>query len=415
MIKRFLFVLLCFFSISANAQISMQFEEVRLAPLSRLVLSDIAKVPFLLSQEVIEDKTVITLQTDKLKSNMSVQWLRDILYPYGYDIKIRAGLHEVVKVTRPIERGEEVFIYRPKNRSLSYLLDVCKSFIQGGKWSTDRPASAASAIAVPASPRTASESVMSSASVGSTISSKDTDVLIYEGSAQEIARLKKLIAEVDTKPAQVVIQAMLYEVSNIAKDSSALGVAGEILGGRLGINLGSVAGGPWSAFAAVGGVKAVFSALSSDTRFNAVAKPNLRLLSGASGRVSVGDETPILGAVSTSQGGVVTQSIEYRASGHILQVTPVVLDSGVELTINQQSSSFVQTTTGVNQSPTLLKREVSSRVMVDPGSFVVLGGMQETKDTGDVSGPRWFPTWAKKDTKDKSETELLLVLYVEKV
>lgn len=409
------FLLFILFSSSAYADIALQFDQIRIAPLSRVILGDVARVPFALSSDSIADQSVITVQTDKLTKPGAVSWLRDVVQPYGFDVVERGGLYHVVKAQKPLDRGEEVFIYRPAHRSMAYIMDVCKSFVTGGRWSTDRPASAGASVAVQSgSARPASEVVPAQGSAGSqTI--KDADVIVYEGSSSEIQRLRSLIAQIDIPPPQVVIQATLYEVSNISKDASAVGIAGEILGGRLGVNLGSVAAGPWSFVASIGGVKAVFSALSSDTRFKALARPNLRLSSGAKGRVSVGDETPILGAVTTTAGGAIVQSVEYRPSGHILDVTPVILDKGVELSIDQQSSSFVQTTTGVDRSPTLLKRQVSTRVMVEPGSFVVLGGMQETRTGSDTSGPDWLPKWMVQKSSDRSETELLLVLYVERV
>lgn len=399
----------------AFADVALQFDEIRLAPLSRLILGDVAKVPFALSSDVIADHAVVTIQTDKLNKSVAVSWLRDVVKPYGFDVIERGGLYTVQKSIKEVERGEEVFIYRPSHRSMSYLMDVCKSFITGGRWSTDRPSSLGAAVSIGnPGPRAASEPVPVQGSAGAqTI--RDADVIVYEGSRLEVQRLRGLLQQIDVPAPQVVIQATLYEVSNIAKDASAIGIAGEILGGRLGVNLGSVAAGPWSFAASIGGVKAVFSALASDTRFKALARPNLRLSSGAKGRVSVGDETPILGSVTTTQGGAIVQSVEYRPSGHILDVMPVILDKGVELTIDQQSSSFVQTTTGVDQSPTLLKRQVSTRVMVEPGSFVVLGGMQETRSGSDVSGPKWLPEFMNRKSADRSETELLLVLYVEKV
>jgi type II secretory pathway component GspD/PulD (secretin) len=137
---------------------------------------------------------------------------------------------------------------------MAYIMDVCKSFVVGGRWSTDRPASAGASVAVQSgSARPASEVIPAQGSAGAqTI--KDADVIVYEGSSSEIQRLRKLIAQIDIPPPQVVIQATLYEVSNIAKDASAVGIAGEILGGRLGVNLGSVAAGPWSFGASIGGV-----------------------------------------------------------------------------------------------------------------------------------------------------------------
>lgn len=414
------FVLFSSFSLADSKGSSVVFDAITPGALAKVVLGDLAGVSYILDPEVMADSSGLTIKADGLTKVGAVEWLVGVLTPRGYDIrKDIKGLVRVSKakqVTPGYEVGEESVIYRPKYRSMAYIVDLAKGFFPAGRWSFERsvtPQSTSSAVpAVGASERPA----VSAGAVGNAFSRTDLDLFIYEGTKADCKRLRAFLAEVDTKPSQVLVQAALYEVSKISKDSSAVGVAAEILGGRLGITLGGGAlSQPWSASVAVGGIRAVFSALSSDTRFKSLARPEIRLASGAQGRVSVGDETPVLGAVTTQAGGIATQSIEYRPSGHILTVTPTILEEGVELVINQQSSSFVQTTTGVNVSPTLLKREVSTRVMVDPGAFVVLGGLQENRSGADVAGPRWFPDWLKKKGDDANDTELLLVLHVQKV
>lgn len=406
---------------SDNKGSSMVFDAITPGALAKVVLGDLAGVSYVIDPEVMADAAGLTIKSDGLTKASAVEWLVGVLSSRGYDIRTdRRGSVRVSKakqVTPGYEVGEESIVYRPKYRSMAYIVDLAKGFFPSGRWSFERSVTPQTATAAPAANSASERPPVSSGAVGNAFSRTDLDVFIYEGTKADCKRLRAFLAEIDTKPAQVLVQAALYEVSKISKDSSAVAVAAEILGGRLGITLGGggATGGPWSAAVEVGGIRSVFSVLSSDTRFKSLARPEIRLASGAQGRVSVGDETPVLGAVTTQAGGSATQSIEYRPSGHILTVTPTILAEGVELVINQQSSSFVQTTTGVNVSPTLLKREVSTRVMVDPGAFVVLGGLQENRSGGDVAGPRWFPDWAKKKSDDSNETELLLVLHVQKV
>lgn len=395
---------------------SLVFDAVSPGALSKLVLGDLAGVSFVIDPEVMADMSGITVKMDVSKSS-SVEWLSSVLAPRGYELRVdQFGGYRVSKAKSKVETAEDMLIYRPRFRSMAYIVDLVKAFFPAGKWSFERSVTPSSANQG-APNTTASEQIKTgTAAVGTMFSRTDLDIFVYEGSKADCKRLRELLDQVDTKPAQVVIHAALYEVSKISKDSSAFSVAADILGGRLGINIGTGSTvGPWSGSISVGGFRAVFSALSSDTRFKSLARPEIRLASGAQGRISVGDETPILGAITTQAGGAVTQAVEYRPSGHILSVTPVILDKGVELTISQQSSSFVQTTTGVNQSPTLLKRELQTRVMVEPGSLVVLGGLQESRGGQDVSGPRWVPEWVKRQAREDNETELLLVLHVEMV
>ncbi|MBI5437639.1 MAG: hypothetical protein HY936_01565 [Nitrosomonadales bacterium] len=52
----------------------------------------------------------------------------------------------------------------------------------------------------------------------------------------------------------------------------------------------------------------------------------------------------------------------------------------VDLDISQELSSFVATTTGVNGSPTLLKRTVNSKLSIKPGEVVIFAGLNEKKN-----------------------------------
>lgn len=72
------------------------------------------------------------------------------------------------------------------------------------------------------------------------------------------------------------------------------------------------------------------------------------------------------------------------------------------------------TTTGVNGSPTLTKRELSTVVGVNPDDVVILGGLDEDKSSSDRSGLAWLP-WFKADGKATSKTEIMLMLQAQKI
>jgi len=58
-------------------------------------------------------------------------------------------------------------------------------------------------------------------------------------------------------------------------------------------------------------IDAVFSALSTDSRFKSISNPSLRVKSGSSARFSVGSDVPVLGAVQFDKAGNPIQSVEY--------------------------------------------------------------------------------------------------------
>lgn len=139
---------------------------------------------------------------------------------------------------------------------------------------------------------------------------------------------------------------------------------------------------------AVGGLDVLLSLLDQDSRFKTISRPMVRVRSGAQARFSVGQDVPVLGQATLDKNGNPVQAVEYKQSGVILTVTPDIRESVVDLDISQELSSFVATTTGVNGSPTLLKRTVNSKLSIKPGEVVIFAGLNEKKT--DETESRFF-------------------------
>lgn len=102
--------------------------------------------------------------------------------------------------------------------------------------------------------------------------------------------------------------------------------------------------------------------------------------------------------------------MDYKPSGIIFEVTPTIYDNHMTVDVAQIISDFVQTNTGVTDSPTLIKREVRSTVSIKHGEMVVLGSLAEDKKTNSSSG---FSFIRLGESKEKSNRSLVLVLQAE--
>ncbi|MFZ6765579.1 hypothetical protein ACO0LM_00735 [Undibacterium sp. Di26W] len=91
------------------------------------------------------------------------------------------------------------------------------------------------------------------------------------------------------------------------------------------------------------------------------------------------------------------------------------MKNAIDVKVTQQISNFVATETGVNNSPTLIKREVKTDLTLTDGDVVVFGGLAENKDSGGNSGLSFFPAWAKSKSVSTSKKEILLVLQLQKM
>ncbi|MFZ6713291.1 type II secretion system protein GspD [Undibacterium sp. TC9W] len=242
------------------------------------------------------------------------------------------------------------------------------------------------------------------------------DVLLFTGTAKEIATLQKLLPQIDEAKGQVMVRGVVYEVTSTDKQGSAFALALSILGGKFSV----INGGSATLDSAIrikkNSIDAVFSALSSDSRFNVISKASVRVGSGDTGRFNSGQEVPVLGAVSYPSGsGQAVQDVQYRNSGVSFEVKPSVRDEVVDLKVKQQISDFVTTTTGVNNSPTLNKREVETSVSLQDGDVVVLGGLSQDKQTGSHSGLSFLPAFLQSKGSENSKSEILLVLLLQKL
>ena len=150
----------------------------------------------------------------------------------------------------------------------------------------------------------------------------------------------------------------------------------------------------------------------TDQRFHVVSSPTLRVKSGSKGNFSVGSDVPILSRV-TYQDGRPVQSVEYRSSGVIFDIQPTIKSQAIDLKIQQQLSNFVKTDTGVNQSPTLIKRDIVTDVTVKSGDVIVLGGLAENKVEEGETGFSFLPQgFLSGKSKANTKTDIIVLLQV---
>ncbi len=105
--------------------------------------------------------------------------------------------------------------------------------------------------------------------------------------------------------------------------------------------------------------------------------------------LQVGDVVP----VSTGSANVLTTSntivntIDYRNTGIILQVSPRISVNGdVRLEIEQEISSVVPSTPANSLTPTVSERKVKSSISVATGQTVLLAGLISEQQNGTRSG-----------------------------
>lgn len=251
---------------------------------------------------------------------------------------------------------------------------------------------------------------------GSAQSQLKRDVLVYSGSPELLAKIDRLLDQLDVPMMAVQLKAAVFEVSDTSEHVRSLSAVLTLLGGRVGLNLGAGVKASGNAVTLSGtNLQAVLSAVDGDSRFRYLSEPSLRVLDGESARLVVGQDVPVRGAVTVDKNGNSLQSIEYQTAGLVLEVAPRVLQNSIQLRINQQISSFTTTTTSGIDSPTKLRREASTTIQAEDGELIALAGLDENRENATNSGLSFLPSWFNSKSADKSRSQVLILLEVKKV
>lgn len=208
--------------------------------------------------------------------------------------------------------------------------------------------------------------------------------IIFTGTATEFAQLRGLLTTLDTPAPQVVIEVMIAEVT--LTDNTNLGVQlfgkevhgdGVLSGGTEGIKIGG--GGLLLSFNGPD-LRASLNAQASNNRVNILQRPQLVARSGGTARFQVGTDVPIITsqrATNVQVGGDsdILQSVQYRQTGVILDLQPVVYGDRVDITISQEISEVGKSTNTAIASPPILNRSLTTQIAITDGWTGVLGGL----------------------------------------
>ncbi len=236
----------------------------------------------------------------------------------------------------------------------------------------------------------------------------DTNALVISASPAEIRALEPVIRQLDIPRAQVLVEAVIAEISEekaqelgiqwqLASDPTRAGAVGgtnfgtdggNILSASVnpagvgqGLNLGYLAGqvtlpGSESPILQLG---ALVRALASDSNSNILSTPNLVALDNEEASFQVGQEVPFLTGQFTNTGANQAavnpfQTIQRQDVGLKLTFTPHVNEGdAVILDIQQEISSLANSVGAVDLVTN--KRTLTTTVRVPDGQILVLGGL----------------------------------------
>jgi general secretion pathway protein D len=243
---------------------------------------------------------------------------------------------------------------------------------------------------------------------------EETNALIITADPNTVKNLKAVIRQLDIRRAQVLIEAIIAEITTTNdkevgvglavdgtnKDSGALPVGisnfagvGDLLLSALSDADTVTTAVPSGLSFAIGGENsngvrygALLRALQTDQNTNILSTPNIVTLDNEEAELIVGQNLPFVTGSFTGTGSTDPnnpfQTIERQDVGLTLKVTPQINEGDtVKMVLEQETSSVIPGT--VEQGIATRKRSIKTSVLVDDGGILILGGLiqEEVSDT----------------------------------
>ncbi|EQA0895055.1 type II and III secretion system [Escherichia coli] len=377
-------------------------------PLSRVISlaqEEVFGRRYVLPPDLASDERPVTLNLSvsdsrQVQRQEYIRWLKQL----NIAVDTRNGVdryYTFTPATPPVKML--TYVYTPVNQPVNYLASVLSGVIN-----------ASSSSASSSTGKSSSSPAQVSSSGGTSFMSATGDNLVFRGTREELTRLQSLLPLVDVPSQRVSVTGYIYEVQGSKSEGSGLALVAKMLSGKFGISIGSEMSLGNSFTFSTSSLSAIYELFRTDNRFTVVSSPNLMVSSGKNASFSSGEQVPVLGSVSWNDGTPV-QSVTYRDSGVIFRLTPVVTGNRIHITVHQELSSFVKTDTGISDSPTLLKREIDSTLVLNDGDVVVLGGLADSNDSDTETGFSLLPKWFSQKSKENSKTDMVILLQVKKM
>ncbi len=374
--------------------------------------------------------TVVIFASDRGALEHAVDWARSIDQP------------------NPTAGDESLFYYTVRNTRAEEIANTLNG-IRGTGSSTRDPARNTSSLLNPSAntgsggqaPATAGAAAGGSADVakgsiseGRLLLDAPRNALIFQGKASDWGRVLPLIKQMDQAPRQVMIEVTIAEVSLDASEefgvswlakSNAGRFNGTITSGTLGTSSGNDSGSSGLTYVLdiAGQARAKLKAYADANRLTVLSTPRLMVKSGDEASFDVGTEIPTLSSQTSSSQQTegtsnILQAIQYRKTGIILNIKPVIYsDNRVDLEIRQEVSEALPLAADDSvKSPSIFNRAVSTSLSLRDGSSVLIGGLMSQRRSDGNGGVPYLKdvplvgNLFKTRSGEERKTELVLMI-----
>jgi type IV pilus assembly protein PilQ len=244
---------------------------------------------------------------------------------------------------------------------------------------------------------------------GKVVGDTRTNVLVVTDIQENIERVAKLIASLDTQPPQVLIEGKIVEASD--RFVRRIGVNWQASGSP--VKLSSTSRGPLNmtptlsvnptgtttgnfnlgltvgTLDVLGNLTAALSLSETEDMVKVISSPRIVTMTNEKADINQTTEIPI--STLTATGSAVIQTFQYKPLTLKLEVTPQVTADGaviMKVLVNRQFQGA--NIGGRNDSFAINSREANTRVLVKNGETAVIGGIYQSDATNADQGVPWF-------------------------
>ena len=240
------------------------------------------------------------------------------------------------------------------------------------------------------------------------VADEENNSLLIWATDRTYHKILDALRRVDVQPRQVLVEVTVAEVTLAGRlryglqwffknDVGNYG-GGGVLGLPPGTTVSSLVEGAAGNFGAsdfayaitdnAGVIRALFQALESDNSVNVLSSPQVMVVDNQTASIRVGNQEPVQGSTTITDGGNQINSIQFKDTGVLLKVRPRVNSSGqVTMDVRQQVIDKGAQDEATEQFA-FFERSVESRVVVSSGETIILGGLiSETRRANQAGIP----------------------------
>ncbi|MGV3723147.1 MAG: type II secretion system protein GspD, partial [Actinomycetota bacterium] len=223
---------------------------------------------------------------------------------------------------------------------------------------------------------------------------RNTNSLIITTSPENEAAVRDLISELDVEVKQVLLEALVVEVTLDKQVKFGIDYLFENLKNKFeGVfpvlpptgPLGGLGGDPLTSglrgTIMRGDFRAIITAVGRDDRVRILSTPSIFTANNQEAEIDVTDRIPYLKGSTVGFGGQTTSNVDFEEVGLILNVTPrITADGMVRVDVYQEDSNLVEfRNVGTDAvAPLTTQRVTDTSVTLRDGDTLVLSGLQKT-------------------------------------